>query len=377
MRRTLHWTALLSALAVVATASTTATAAPPDSPSGGKEKQRTASEQYTTSPAGGVNCATNEGGACFELLGDEFSVLLRVEDGQGWRDLPLHYTFTDDHGHELSEGDHCGSGSASVPPDAVALEVAVSSVTVGSCSHPTVSQGGTVTVVFNLKRNGKEIPVDDERRCTGGLGEPLSYVLSPDDGRRVAVDALILLDGVEEAAGRELMAKVVRGFGETGIDLLPAFQSVTLTPASLSVKDMFTAIKAEVGGEVPQGFELVHLLTDKDIESWAGYAFCVGGIQSREHAFSMSEVRGQAINIIRGVPVPVWYWGDDYLAAHEIGHLFGGGHDLANCVEGVALVEGETPAPCTLMHPNLNVSYVFSTINRAIVRGHAMDFADD
>lgn len=372
MRRALRRAAQVTAVAVIATV----TAALPAAPGSGGEKQRTVSKEYTTTPTGGLDCATGEGGACFDLAGDEFSVALDVEDGEGWRDIPLHFRFTDQVGQELSAGDHCGSGTASVPPGAAELAVTVSTVTAGTCSHPTVSQSGTVSAVFQLKRNAKDLPVDDERRCTGGLGEPLSYTLSPDDGRRVTVDALILLDGVDETPGRELMDRVVGGFADDGIDLVPTFQTVTLAPASLSVKDMFTAIKTSVGGEVPEGFELVHLLTDKDIVSWAGYAFCVGGIQSRDHAFSMSEVRGQAINIIGGVPAPVWYWGDDYLAAHEIGHLFGGGHDLANCAEGVALVDGETPAPCTLMHPNLNVSHVFSTINRAVVRGHAIDFAD-
>jgi hypothetical protein len=364
----------VQAAVVVVVAAAAATV--PASPGVTGEKQRTVTEAYTTSPSGGVDCATGEGGACFELVGDEFSVRLGVEDDEGWRDLPLRSSFTSPDGQQLSSGDHCGKGTATVPAGAALLTVAVSPATVGTCSHPTVSRSGTVTAAFDLKRHPREAAADDERRCTGGLGEPLSYTLSADDGRRVAVDALILMDGVDETAARELMAKVTHGFADDGVDLLAGFQSVSLAPSSLEVQDLFAAIKASVGGEVPQGFELVHVLTDKDIVGWAGYAFCVGGIRSRDHAFSMSEMRGQTINIIRGVPAPAWFWGDDYLAAHEIGHLFGGGHDLANCAEGVAVVEGETPAPCTLMHPNLNVSYVFSTINRAIVRGHALDFAD-
>ena len=373
MHQALRRSVQLLAVAAVATA----TAALPASPGATAEKERSTTEAYTTTATGGVDCSTNAGGACFELLGDEFSVTLAVEDDEGWTDLPLSVSITDAAGQELSSTDHCGGGTAMVPAGAALVTVAVAPVTVGSCSHPTVSQSGSVTADFSLKRQAKETPADEERRCTGGLGEPLSYALSPDDGRRVTVDALVLLDGVDEQGARTLMGKVVQGYVDDGIDIVPTFRAVSLTPASLEVDDLFDAIKASVGGQVPDGFELVHVLTAKDIIGWGGYAFCVGGIQSRDHAFSMSEMRAQTISIIRGVPAPVWFWGDDYLAAHEIGHLFGGGHDLANCAEGVAVVEGEVPAPCTLMHPNLNVSYVFSTINRAVVRGHAVDFADD
>ena len=374
MRQTLHRLAQLLAVGLVAAATVTV----PAQPGSSGEKQRTTAEPYTTSvPGGPVDCATNENGVCLDLGGDEFSVHLAVDDDEGWVDIPLRAAFADASGQELSSTEHCGSGTANVPVGSVLLVVEVAAVTAGTCAAPAVSQSGTVTASFALKRNASEVPADDERRCTGGLGEPVSYALAPDDGHRVAIDALILLDGVTEQAGAELMAKVANGYSDDGIDLIPSFRPVSLAPASLDVDPMFDAIKAETGGEVPDGFELVHVLTDKDINGWGGYAYCVGGIQSRAHAFSWSEVRGQTINIIRGVPAPVWFWGDDYLAAHEIGHLFGGGHDLANCAEGVAVEEGEVPAPCTLMHPNLNVSYVFSTINRAVVRGHALDFADE
>jgi len=91
----------------------------------------------------------------------------------------------------------------------------------------------------------------------------------------------------------------------------------------------------------------------------------------------MSEARGEPVNITRGVPAPAYPWpGDGYIAAHEIGHLFGGSHDYANCVEGVLVSEDAIQGgPCTLMHENLNISYGFSTLNRAVIRGYATEFA--
>ena len=343
-------------------------AAPPD-------RERTVTEQYTTAATPGLSCETNENGVCLDLAGDELSVRLTVEDDEGWTDLPLRYEFADGAGAVLAGGDGCSQVDTNVPAGSQVLRVTVGLVTAGTCSHPTITRSGTVTAAYALRKNPGQAPADEERRCTGGLGEPVSYLLRPDDGRRVAVDALILVDGVSLDAAQALMAKVVRGYAAVAIDLRPTYQQVALSPTSLDVDPIFDAMKAAVGGEVPAGQELVHLLTSKDIIGWGGYADCVGGIQSRTQAFSMSELRNATINVIRGVPAPVWPWGEDYLAAHEIGHLFGGGHDFANCAEGVTVVEGETPAPCTLMHPNLNVSMKFSTINHGIVRGHALDFA--
>ena len=367
MRRFGRGCGVLVAAALVLLAAPSGAAAP--------ERGRSVTERYTTTATPGLTCETNENGVCLDLAGDELSVRLAVQDDEGWTDLPLQYEFADGTGTVLSSGEGCARVDSAVPAGSRVLRVTVALVTAGTCSHPTVTQSGTVTATYALRKTVNRTPADEERQCTGGLGEPLSYVLRPDDGRRVAVDALILVDGVSLEAAQALMAKVVRGYAAVAIDIRPTFQEVALTPTSLDVDPIFDAMKATVGGEVPAGQELVHLLTSKDIIGWGGYADCVGGIQTRTQAFSMSELRNATINIIRGVPAPVWPWGEDYLAAHEIGHLFGGGHDLANCAEGVTVVEGEVPAPCTLMHPNLNISMKFSTINRAVVRGHALDFA--
>lgn len=83
-------------------------------------------------------------------------------------------------------------------------------------------------------------------------------------------------------------------------------------------------------------------------------------------------------NLIAGQPMPVWPCEQEaYFAAHEIGHLFGGNHDFSNCVEGALLVDEDTPAPCTLMYPYLNVTFQFSTLNQDVVRGYARDTAED
>ena len=60
--------------------------------------------------------------------------------------------------------------------------------------------------------------------------------------------------------------------------------------------------------------------------------------------------------------------------AHEIGHLMGGEHVLANCVEGLLSRDSDPPRPCTLMTRASPIAMRFSTANAAVVRGYAVAY---
>ena len=60
-------------------------------------------------------------------------------------------------------------------------------------------------------------------------------------------------------------------------------------------------------------------------------------------------------------------------AAHEIGHLMGGHHHQANCVESLLNIGG---SPCTLMFNFIDLqSTAFSLLNGIVVRGHGQAYA--
>jgi hypothetical protein len=345
-----------------------------------QQNVRVVAERYTTAAAGPLDCDTGTGGVCLELAGDETAVGLFVRDDDGWTRLPAAYRFLDPAGAELSTGTFCERTQAAVPRGAAALQVAVALVDPTGCGHPSLSRGGEVRATFDLSRGHGTPALDGERACPAGIGEPVSYALPPDDGRTVDVRALVLLDGVAEQAARTIVEQVSSAFNRVGIHLTAAYQPVALA-AQPQVDPLFTEIKATVGGAVPTGFDLVHTLTTKDLVGISGYADCVGGVLSRSRAFSASEVRTSKVYLVGSVEAPVWPYtpySKGILATHEIGHLFGGNHDYANCAEGAAAAGYDAaPGPCTVMYTPISASSLgFSALNRVEVRGHARELAE-
>lgn len=352
---------------------------------------RSESKSYTTTPLGGVNCASNAGGACFELTGAERSTGILVNDDAGWVGIPLRYVFMAADGSALAEGTLCDRGWAAVPQGAVRLAVEVTGAAVQSgCNALSLTQAGEITVTHALSPdNGNPPALDGERECIAGfVQEPLSMNLQGlDTGQRLTLKPLILVDqgapgAVDAAQAQTSMDRVIAAYDVIGITVVPEFRTVTLaTPADAEGfydKDqIFDEVRALLGGGVPAGFDLGHIMTTKDISGAAGYADCVGGIRSRRNAFSIAEeIPGKPPNLIRGVPAPVWPWTEEgYISTHEIGHLLGGNHDYANCVEGVADMSGAARGPCTVMHANLNITFAFSTLNRITIREYAIRFA--
>jgi hypothetical protein len=228
-----------------------------------------------------------------------------------------------------------------------------------------------------------------EQPCNGddaGLGPPPQEVLQAaldDDGRRVQLDVLVLLDGVDPAYAAQFFEVVAKPYDELAIDVVPTFETVpdgtfvgvNSTDLIGQTQDLFPDRR------VPVEYDIVELLTHRDIEALgqtavAGQAKCIGGIAFDEHAFNVSEAQQTSDpgGIVLG-PLTLIPQQAAKITAHEMGHLMGGQHHLANCVEG-ALPGGvldDDSSPCSLMFNSADfIALRFGTVNAEIIRGYAL-----
>ena len=235
-------------------------------------------------------------------------------------------------------------------------------------------------------------PPDEEVPCTGddaGLGPPPAEVLAAalnDDGRAVRLDVLVLLDGVSQEFAASFFEQVERPYAELDIEVVPTFRAL---PAGAITSDVTTEIIDQAKDQVPDRrvpdeFDVVELLTHRDITALglnavAGQAECIGGSAFKEHSFNVSEAQEDVDQSgIRFGPVTLVPNVAAKITAHEIGHLFGGQHHFANCVDGLDAGEltTEDSSPCSLMFNSADfISLHFDTINSKIVRGYALTYA--
>ena len=173
-------------------------------------------------------------------------------------------------------------------------------------------------------------------------------------------------------------------YAELNITVVPPVRTVAEGAITSDVTTEIIAQTKELvpGRRVPEEFDVVELLTKRDIEALgqkaiAGQAECIGGVAFKEHSFNVSEAQqdadqgGVAIGPLRLIPDQA-----AKITAHEIGHLLGGQHHFANCVEGGRaedITSGADSSPCTLMFNSADfISLHFGTLNGRIVRGYAL-----
>lgn len=66
------------------------------------------------------------------------------------------------------------------------------------------------------------------------------------------------------------------------------------------------------------------------------------------------------------------------IAGHEIAHLLAAHHHFANCAEGNKQTVTQDLAPCTLLFNDVGlISLAFSTLEGAVVRDYALEYAND
>lgn len=223
--------------------------------------------------------------------------------------------------------------------------------------------------------------VDMEQEC---IVEETTVITEPDDGRRVDLDVLVLLDGVDEAYARDFFRVVNRPYKHLNVYVVPTFQVADPPFVGTATADILNQARARFpGGKVPPQFDVVEVLTSKDIQlagqtAIAGQADCLGGLAYDERSYNVSEAATGIPD--EGIPIGPVTLGAEYSAkitAHEIGHLLGGQHHYANCVEGIDPArESQDTSPCTLMANAADVvSLQFGALNGKIVRGYALKYA--
>ncbi len=236
---------------------------------------------------------------------------------------------------------------------------------------------------------GAASPLNDtEHECLELVPETVGASGVTDAGQKVSLDVVVLRDGITKARAKEVMARVADAYEPLDVDLVVRdVRKIRIpgepprpggsTPAANDMR-IFDAMISAMGGARPEGSDLVHLLTAKDVYyvnggepayGLAGEAHCIGGVRYPEHAFSFSEGTGEYDEISEDMA--------GIIAAHELGHLMGAHHHYGNCNEGAPMTQGQRKTPCTVMWPffiTMNAGN-FGNLEGATVRGHAVDFA--
>jgi hypothetical protein len=219
-------------------------------------------------------------------------------------------------------------------------------------------------------------PLDECSDMTG----PDAFSL--DLGDNILLDVMVLLDGVERARAEDVMRVAASSYAPLNVSLKWRFREVAYVTDEAN--ELISLAKHEFKGVRPKGFDIVYVMTTKDIQiggdtAVAGLADCISGVSFDHHAFAVGEDFGVEEDAGRVLgPFTHTVDGSAIVVAHEIGHLMGAHHHYGNCVEGNSLanIEDLELTPCTLMFNAVNFgSLPFGTLNTAVVRGHASSFA--
>lgn len=341
-------------------------------------KTRQLSQVYLAGTGFTVDCDQLYGGACFPMQGDEIEAAIGVVDDLGRQPASARYEFRDSTGTVLETATFCDSTTASVPAGASELAVMVAAFDPVSCGGVATGSTGKIHVLWKISE-GELLDFDIQPQvCLQPTPTAISVggVTEPEDlDQRITLDVLVLLDGVHEQRGRDVMEKAAEAYTPLGIDMRFSYRAVSLEQGTGQL--MLSYSMSAVGGEVPKGFDVVHTLTSKKLNV-GGQADCIGGVRYRDRAFSVSTNPADR---------PIQYIGsyvpgrmiDNYaakIAAHEIGHTMGGHHHYGTCAAESAVATGE-PQSCTIMvsPAPFPTELMFSTVNAAIVRAHAVRYA--
>lgn len=251
---------------------------------------------------------------------------------------------------------------------------------------------------------GAEVPVDAESECglestpelrdadqaagigaAGVLGDPTAAAEGIDTAERIELRVRVVLDGVTPTEADAIFAGATKSYAPLGIDLVADQPYLTHAFGTDDGLAIIEQAKALVGGARPDGIDIVEALVGYDIQQLnqyaiAGIADCIGGVAHDDRAFLVAEGHTPSDYAVDPIPVTFGPNANAHVTAHEIGHLMGGQHHYANCVEGVQAsdVEGEQAegSPCSLMFNAADfLGDDFGTFNGAVVRGHAARYA--
>lgn len=319
-----------------------------------------------------MECSST-GGSCFPLTGEERTMTIAVVDDLQVDLTGARYELYGSDGVVLAASDFCDAVTAPVPPGAVELRVLVRALDPVSCLPAAVGRGSTgkVRVHFDTRESAPPVLIDNEpQECLEATPSDVGIAGTTDDGAVIDIDVLALLDEISEQTALDLFAAANQAYEPLGLRLVPKLRPWDYTGEPNGQRVISEAVNT-VKGSVPDGFDLVHVLTATPMNV-LGIADCIGGVRYPDRAFSVSVVQPDRRIVYAG---PVQGGMNHDMAAktlaHEIGHLLGGHHHLGSHVEGE--VPDEEPETATIMMSPRAVpaSFRFSAANGAIIRGHA------
>lgn len=223
---------------------------------------------------------------------------------------------------------------------------------------------------------------DKEEECLEPTPAEQSIPTDPEQG--VSLEVVVLLDGPSLEQGKVVTERAADSYEPLGIELRPRFESVDFTPERTDGTEEFSHYrrlvedaKTHTAGRRPPDSDLVYVLTSKSIDGAAGFADCIGGVRYPNRAYSVGEFHEEEV---LSFGANFYVDRNAETLSHELGHLMGAHHHYANCAQGVGTddVANREPAPCTLMFNFLDFTSInFSSVNVAVVKGHALAYAAD
>ncbi len=240
------------------------------------------------------------------------------------------------------------------------------------------------------------LPIDEEPEdCTQNLPATYSTDITGSAGT-VVLDLLVILDGVPQSFAQQAVAAAAKPYSDIDVTLNATYREAAFPPDSeredpdtdkprpaIDAQRLIESARSNLGGARPQGVDVVYVMTAKDLylaesngtsSDVAGWADCVGGVRYPKRAFATGEVP----NTFNSLGMNYYLDGAAKLVGHEVGHLLGAHHRYANCAQGAGAEDFSRmePAICTLMFLYLDfTSLHFGTLEAAVVRGHAEDYA--
>ena len=242
---------------------------------------------------------------------------------------------------------------------------------------PGSTYDGTVTIAKPPKVKTPRWEPHGVGACPSGEEALVEALTTPDDDHEVVIDVLVLLDGVDEEQAREIFERTASAYAPLNISLRTDFHEVSFIASD--VFEFLRVAREYMRGGPPRGFDIVHTLTSDSMGLAEGVASCLGGAAGGDTAFSASRTHPQEDVSITPLGIRTYIDSSAGFVAHEIGHLYGGKHNYANCVEGKVedLASERTFNPCTTMwFESTPLSLGFSTINGLIIRQMALRYAD-
>lgn len=339
---------------------------------------------YTLGLDAGHVCELGVGGACLTLRPTDRAVTIDIRDVTGMRVDAL-LQFTDRYGAVHQTGAVCGKGRIPIPDAAEELDVFLSTATLGAlgCAAeegPAAAVAGEIVATFEVGRP-RAFPkqtYDVEQDCGPQAPAHLALRGVTDEAETISVDLLVLLDEkATKTIAQRVFAEAARSYEPLGIKLRVAgYRKVQLQGSD--TPSLISQSKALVGGAVPKGIDVVYTLTTKSPLTVlnqpiaGGQADCIGGIRFPNRSF----VVGAFVEPVPIGPLTFHVYSSARVAAHEIGHILGGQHQMGNCVEGITDFATDDPTPCTLMSEAADFdSRHFGTLESAVVRGYAVAYA--